>query len=139
MFMNIDALRGGVAPRPRASERTVCFILEAPCLGTQYRAWLLYLPMTQRGIVLCLAKTKGCMTWLPVNDARRKLFFCLGMTSIPAGSLEGLASLEHPEGRTLATVGEHSCKNGYRTQTELNFSGLRSEICTVIRYDQRST
>ena len=32
-LMNIDALRGGVAPKSNASVRTVCFILEAPCLG----------------------------------------------------------------------------------------------------------
>ena len=31
--MNIDALRGGVAPKSHASARTVFSILEAPCLG----------------------------------------------------------------------------------------------------------
>ena len=36
---------------------------------TQNRAWLLYLPMTQRGVVFCPAKTEGCMAWIPVNDA----------------------------------------------------------------------
>ena len=32
-IMNIDALRGGVAPKSHASVRTACFIPEAPCLG----------------------------------------------------------------------------------------------------------
>ena len=32
-LMNIDALRGSVAPKPHALARTACFILKAPCLG----------------------------------------------------------------------------------------------------------
>ena len=32
-LMNIYTLCGGVASKPFASIRTVCFILEAPCLG----------------------------------------------------------------------------------------------------------
>ena len=32
-FMNIGALRGGVAPKSHASVRTACFIPNSPCLG----------------------------------------------------------------------------------------------------------
>ena len=32
-FMNIDARRGGVAPKSRAPLGAVCFILEAQCFG----------------------------------------------------------------------------------------------------------
>ena len=40
----------------------------------QNRAWLLYLPMTQRGMAFCPAKTEGRMIWLPADVARGTCF-----------------------------------------------------------------
>ena len=58
-------------------------------------AWLLHLPVTQRGIAFCTAKTEGCPTWLPANDARRARFFCPGMSLLPADDAKGHAFALH--------------------------------------------
>ena len=80
-IINIGALRGGVTPKPHAPK-----MKQQSAMPWQIhnRAYLLCLPMTQRGIVFCPPKTEGRTTRLPVNGARGKCFFCLGMASLPA-------------------------------------------------------
>ena len=67
--------------------------------------------MTQRFIVFCPAKTEGFMIWLPVIDAKRDRFFCLGMTSLPADDAREALFLLH---RTAASESTSEISLGIR-------------------------
>ena len=79
--MNIGALPRRCRPFS-LTERSVCFILEAPFLGNAEQG-MTSLSANDANVVFCSPKTEGFMIGYLSMTQREHGYFCVGMTSLP--------------------------------------------------------